>query len=77
MAVPHTQVVMLEIVTGVRFASVHFNGGAPSVTALLGGHVEALAGSTADSLAQKKAGRSACWASPPSSRIPRCPTCRR
>ena len=57
MAVPHTQVVMLELVTGVRFASVHFNGGAPSVTALLGGHVEALAGSTADSLAQKKAGQ--------------------
>ena len=57
MAVPHTQVVMLELVTGVRFASVHFTGGAPSVTALLGGHVEALAGSTADSLAHKKSGQ--------------------
>jgi putative tricarboxylic transport membrane protein len=57
MAVPHTQVVMLELVAGVRFASVHFNGGAPSVTALLGGHVEALAGSTADSLAHKKSGQ--------------------
>jgi tripartite-type tricarboxylate transporter receptor subunit TctC len=57
MAVPHTQVVMLELVTGVRFASVHFTGGAPSVTALLGGHVEALAGSTADSLAHKKTGQ--------------------
>jgi tripartite-type tricarboxylate transporter receptor subunit TctC len=57
MAVPHTQVVMLELVTGVRFASVHFNGGAPSVTALLGNHVEVLAGSTADSLAHKKSGQ--------------------
>ena len=57
MAVPHTQVVMLELVTGVRFASVHFNGGAPSVTALLGEHVEVLAGSTADSLAHKKSGQ--------------------
>jgi tripartite-type tricarboxylate transporter receptor subunit TctC len=57
MAVPHTQVVMLELATGVRFASVHFTGGAPSVTALLGGHVEVLAGSTADSLAHKKTGQ--------------------
>jgi tripartite-type tricarboxylate transporter receptor subunit TctC len=57
MAVPHTQVVMLELVTGVRFASVHFNGGAPSVTALLGNHVEVLAGSTADSLAHRKSGQ--------------------
>ena len=54
MAVPHTQVLMLELVTGVRFASVHFNGGAPSVTALLGSHVEVLAGATADALAHKK-----------------------
>jgi tripartite-type tricarboxylate transporter receptor subunit TctC len=57
MAVPHTQVVMLELAAGVRFASVHFTGGAPSVTALLGGHVEALAGSTADSLAHRKSGQ--------------------
>jgi tripartite-type tricarboxylate transporter receptor subunit TctC len=57
MAVPHTQVLMLERVADVRFASVHFSGGAPSVTALLGGHVDVLAGSTADSLANKKTGQ--------------------
>ncbi len=56
MAVPHSQVLMLERVTGVRFASVHFTGGAPSVTALLGGHVDVLAGATADALPHKASG---------------------
>ena len=56
MAVPHSQVLMLERAAGVRFASVHFAGGAPSVTALVGGHVDVLAGSTADALANKKTG---------------------
>ncbi|MSP89647.1 MAG: tripartite tricarboxylate transporter substrate binding protein [Alphaproteobacteria bacterium] len=56
MAVPHSQVLMLERAADVRFASVHFAGGAPSVTALLGGHVDVLAGSTADALANKKTG---------------------
>ena len=56
MAVPHTQVLMLERAAGVRFISVHFTGGAPSVTALLGGHVDALAGATADALPHKASG---------------------
>ncbi len=56
MAVPHTQVLMLERVANVRFAAVHFTGGAPSITALLGGHVDALSGSTADALANVKTG---------------------
>jgi tripartite-type tricarboxylate transporter receptor subunit TctC len=56
MAVPHTQVLMLERAAGVRFLSVHFTGGAPSVTALLGGHVDALAGATADALPHKQSG---------------------
>ncbi len=56
MAVPHSQVLMLERVAGVRFASVHFTGGAPSVTALLGGHVDVLAGATADALPHKASG---------------------
>jgi tripartite-type tricarboxylate transporter receptor subunit TctC len=56
MAVPHSQVLMLERVANVQFASVHFSGGAPSVTALVGGHVDVLAGSTADALANKKTG---------------------
>jgi tripartite-type tricarboxylate transporter receptor subunit TctC len=56
MAVPHLQVVMLERAAGVKFASVHFTGGAPSVTALLGGHVDVLAGGISDALAHLKAG---------------------
>ena len=56
MAVPHTAVLMLERAANVKFASVHFGGGAPSVTALLGGHVDVLSGSTADSLPHVKSG---------------------
>jgi tripartite-type tricarboxylate transporter receptor subunit TctC len=56
LAVPHSSVLMLEYVTGAKFASVHFNGGAPSVTALLGGHVEAMAGGVADALPHKQSG---------------------
>jgi tripartite-type tricarboxylate transporter receptor subunit TctC len=56
MAVPHTQVLMLQRAANVKFASVHFGGGAPSVTALLGGHVDVLAGATADALPHKQSG---------------------
>lgn len=56
LAVPHSQVLMLEHVAGVRFIHVHFTGGAPSVTALLGGHVDALAGGTADALPHYRSG---------------------
>ena len=56
MAVPHTQVLMLERAANVRFLSVHFSGGAPSINALLGGHVDALAGATADALPHKQSG---------------------
>ena len=56
MAVPHSEVLMLERAAGVRFISVHFTGGASSVTALLGGHVDALAGATADALPHKQSG---------------------
>lgn len=47
---------MVGLAAGVKFASVHFNGGAPSVTALLGGHVDALAGATSDARAYQQAG---------------------
>jgi tripartite-type tricarboxylate transporter receptor subunit TctC len=56
MAVPHTQVLLLERAAAVRFVSVHFTGGAPSISALLGGHVDALAGATADALPHKQSG---------------------
>lgn len=36
----HLAVLMLEKAADVKFASVHFEGGAPAMTALLGGHVD-------------------------------------
>ncbi len=56
MAVPHVQVLMLEQITGSRFIAVHYTGGAPSVTALLAGHVDAFTGGTADSLPHLRSG---------------------
>lgn len=56
MGTPHLSVLMLERAAGVRFGSVHFDGGAPSVTALLGGHVEVLAGAISDAVPNFKAG---------------------
>lgn len=53
---PHTTALMLAHVANVQFASVHFGGGPPSVTALLGGHVDVLAGGVGDALPQWKAG---------------------
>ena len=56
MGVPHICVLMLQLAAGVKFSSVHFGGGAPSVTALLGKHVDVLSGATADSRAYKQSG---------------------
>jgi tripartite-type tricarboxylate transporter receptor subunit TctC len=53
---PHVCALMLQLAAGVKFASVHFPGGAPSVTAVLGGHVDVLAGATSDARAHKMAG---------------------
>lgn len=36
----HLSLLEMERVTGAKFATVHFDGGAPSNTALLGGHVD-------------------------------------
>jgi tripartite-type tricarboxylate transporter receptor subunit TctC len=54
---PHLAVLMLQKAAGVRFASVHFDGGAPSVTALLGGHVNALAGGISDAVPHVRSGK--------------------
>ena len=56
LSVPHVQAMMLEQAAGVRLASVHFGGGALSVTSLLGGHIDVLAGVTADVLPHKMSG---------------------
>ena len=39
---PHLAVLELEKQTGVKFATVHFDGAAPGRTAFLGGHTDAL-----------------------------------
>lgn len=57
MATPHMQLLMLELAEDEKFASVHFDGGAPSVTALLGGHVDVLAGAIGDAVPNVKAGK--------------------
>jgi tripartite-type tricarboxylate transporter receptor subunit TctC len=57
MAVPNFETLMLGHVAGVQFAPVHFDGGAPSITAVLGGHVDVLAGGTSDALPYMKTGQ--------------------
>ncbi len=56
MGVPNFETLMLGQAAGVRFMPVHFDGGAPSITALLGSHVDVLAGGTVDALPYKKTG---------------------
>jgi tripartite-type tricarboxylate transporter receptor subunit TctC len=56
MGVPNFATLMLGLAAGVRFRPVHFDGGAPSVTALLGSHVDVLAGGAVDALPYKKTG---------------------
>ena len=56
MAVPNFLTLMLGHAAGVQFMPVHFEGGAPSVTALLGSHVVVLAGGTVDAIAYKRSG---------------------
>jgi tripartite-type tricarboxylate transporter receptor subunit TctC len=56
LSVPHFLVLMLERSANVKFTSVHFGGSAPAITALLGGHLDALAGGTVDALQHKNAG---------------------
>ena len=41
MSPSHMSWLLLEKAAGVKFAAVHFDGGAPNMTALLGGHVDA------------------------------------
>jgi len=56
MSVNELPVYMLENQAGVKFAHVNFDGSAPGVTALLGGHVDAAAALVSEVQAQVKAG---------------------
>jgi tripartite-type tricarboxylate transporter receptor subunit TctC len=52
----HIATVLFEKAVGVRLASVHFEGGAPAMTAVLGDHVEATMGQVGESLPLVRAG---------------------
>jgi tripartite-type tricarboxylate transporter receptor subunit TctC len=53
---PHLSILLLEKAAGVKFASVHMAGGAPAVTALLGGHVDAGSPGVLEVMGHVKAG---------------------
>ena len=52
----HMVILQLEKATGAKFASVQFDGSAPALTALLGGHIDAKAGNIGDLQSQLKNG---------------------
>ena len=53
----HLSLLQAERALGIKFATVHFNGAAPSITAMLGGHVEVNFNNVGDYMAQYKAGQ--------------------
>ncbi len=53
----HFGTLLLQQAAGVKFAAVHFDGSAPAMTALLGGHVDAMSGSSAGMMDQVKSGQ--------------------
>ncbi len=52
----HLALLQIEELTGARFAFVGFEGGAPAVTALLGGHIDAMVGNVVNFLPHVKSG---------------------
>ena len=52
----HMVLLMLQKIAQVKFAIAHFEGGAPSITALLGGHLDAVVTTSSTFLPQLKAG---------------------
>ncbi|MHB1161099.1 MAG: tripartite tricarboxylate transporter substrate-binding protein, partial [Chloroflexota bacterium] len=53
----HLSILQLQRLTDVKFAIVHFTGGAPQSTALLGGHIDVGFENVGLYAAQKKAGK--------------------
>jgi tripartite-type tricarboxylate transporter receptor subunit TctC len=52
----HVAILQLQKLAGVKFAIAHFQGSAPGVTALLGGHTDGFVGFGADIMPQFKSG---------------------
>lgn len=53
----HLNILQLERMSGAKFATVQFEGGAPKMTALLGGHIDAAFGNVGDTVSQFKSGK--------------------
>lgn len=56
----HIAILQLQRLTGVKFAIVQFDGAAPSMAALLGGHTDVYFGNVGDTVSQLKAGEIRC-----------------
>jgi tripartite-type tricarboxylate transporter receptor subunit TctC len=56
MSINHLTTLMVERLSGAKFAKVHFDGTAPSLTALLGGHVNAASVMISDAIPKVKSG---------------------
>ncbi len=56
MGTPHLAWLEMERITGTRFALVHFEGSAPGITALLGGHVDVLIDTVAGVFTRARSG---------------------
>lgn len=56
MSSQHVQSVMFSKATNVEFAHVHFDGGGPALTALLGGHIDVTMSQVGETLPQVKSG---------------------
>lgn len=52
----HFSILKLQQLSGAEFAMVHFGGGAPSLTAVLGGKIDVYCGNVGDLLSQVKSG---------------------
>jgi tripartite-type tricarboxylate transporter receptor subunit TctC len=53
----HLASLQLQRAAGIKFASVQFDGGAPAITALLGGHVDVVFNGLSEVVSQAKAGQ--------------------
>lgn len=53
----HLTTLMTERAAGVKFAQVHFEGGAPGMTAVIGGHIDAISLIAADTAPRAKEGK--------------------
>jgi tripartite-type tricarboxylate transporter receptor subunit TctC len=69
----HLPIAILEQAAGIRLRHVPYNGGAPAIAAVVGGHATAVASAPSVAMAQVKAGRVRALASWGAQRVPAFP----